>query len=84
MVRNSQGQMVRLGTLAEVREVEEPLALDFLDLRPMVELTANPESGVSLEAGQKLSTMLADEVRKELGLSAEYRLTWLQGIPKGK
>jgi len=83
-VRNANGQMVPLSAFVTVREVDLPLALDFLDSWPMVEITANPESGVSLDAGQKLSTMLADEVRKELGFPAEYRLTWLQGIPKGK
>jgi multidrug efflux pump len=83
-VRNVNGQMVPLAAFVTVREVEQPLALDFLDLWPMVAITANPESGISLEAGQKLCTMLADEIRKELGLTAEYRLTWLQAIPRGK
>ena len=83
-VRNNKGQMIPLASLVKVREVESPLALDFLDLWPMVEITANPEAGVTLEAGQKLCTTLADEVRKELSLSAEYRLTWLQGSLKGK
>jgi membrane fusion protein, multidrug efflux system len=83
-VRNAKGAMVPLGAFVTVREVESPVALDFLDMWPMVEITANPRSVVSLEAGQKLCTMLADEVHAELGLTAEYRLTWLQGIPKGK
>lgn len=76
-VRNAKGQMVALGSFVTVRKVESPLALDFLDFCPMVELTANAEAGVSLEAGKKLCTTLADEVRKEMGLTAEYRLTWL-------
>jgi multidrug efflux system membrane fusion protein len=83
-VRNARGQMVPLAALVTVREVESPLALDFLDLWPMVEITANPEAGVSVEAGQKLCAKLADEVREELGLAANYRLTWLQGVPRGK
>ncbi|MDB5313606.1 MAG: hypothetical protein JWO38_7808 [Gemmataceae bacterium] len=82
-VRNATGQMVPLASFVTVRDVEMPLALDFLDLRPMVEITASPGPGVSAEAGQKLCTTLADEVRKELGLTAEYRLTWLQGVPRG-
>jgi multidrug efflux pump subunit AcrB len=83
-VRNKLGQMVPLASLVKVREVELPLALDFLDSRPMLEITANPASDVSAEAGQKLIATLADEVRKELRLPAEYRLTWLQDLPKGK
>jgi RND family efflux transporter MFP subunit len=83
-VRNAKGQLVPLASFVTVREVEEPLALDFLDLRPMVELTANPASGVSAEAAQKLCATLAEEVRKELGLTAGYRLIWLQSAPRGK
>jgi len=56
----------------------------LFDLRPMVKITANPGSGVSVDAGQKLWTTLAEEVRKELGLTAEYQWTWLQGPPRGK
>jgi membrane fusion protein, multidrug efflux system len=83
-VRNAKGQMLALSSFVTVREVEMPRALEFLDLCPMVELAANTDPGVPLEAGQKLCTMLADQVRMEMGLSAEYRLTWLQAIPRGK
>src|SRR5204862_5654910 len=75
-VRNARGQMVPLDGLVTVREVELPRALDFLDLRPMVEVTANGATGGPGEADQKLCTLLAEEVRKELGLTLEYRLTW--------
>jgi multidrug efflux pump subunit AcrB len=76
--------MVPLAGLVEVRQVELPLALDFLNLRPMVELTANPAPGIRIGEGQTLCVTLAEEARRELGLSAEYRLTWLQAIPRGK
>ncbi|QJW97324.1 efflux RND transporter permease subunit [Frigoriglobus tundricola] len=83
-VRNAKGLMVPLASVVRVREVEEPLALDFFELRPTVEITANPESGVTVAAAQKACTALADEVRKELGLSGDYRLTWLTGGASGK
>lgn len=51
-VRNAKGQMVPLSGFVTMREVESPRALDFLDIWPMVELTANPEAGVSLKARQ--------------------------------
>lgn len=81
-VRNARGQMVALGNIATVREVEAPRALDFLDLRPMVELTANAGAGASIAAGRELCTKLAEEVHKEMGLTPEYRLTWLT-VPVG-
>jgi RND family efflux transporter MFP subunit len=83
-VRNAKGQMIALGNFVTVREVERPRALDFLDFHPMVQLTANVEPGVSVAAGQKLCTLLADEVRRELGLTPEYRLTWLQATAPGQ
>ncbi len=77
-VRNSEGQMVPLAILVKVRRVQAPAVLDFLNLYPMVEITANLEPGVSLEQGRKLCTLLAEGIRKELGLPAQYRLTWLR------
>jgi RND family efflux transporter MFP subunit len=76
-IRNARGQMIPLNTIVKVGETEGPAALDFLDFWPMVEITANPDSGVKLEAARKLCEVLADEVRKELRLSADYRLNWL-------
>jgi multidrug efflux pump subunit AcrB len=77
-VRNRDGQMVPLAALVKVRHVEAPAVLDFLDFYPMVEITANLEPGVSLDQGRKLCTLLAEGIRKELGLPPEYRLTWLR------
>jgi multidrug efflux pump subunit AcrB len=76
-VRNSRGQMIPLTTLVTLRETEGPAALDFLDFWPMVEITANPASGVNLDQARKLCETLAEEVRKELQLPADYRLFWL-------
>jgi RND family efflux transporter MFP subunit len=77
-VINREGQMVPLAALVKVRRVHAPAVLDFLNLYPMVEITANLEPGVSLDQGRKLCTQLADEVRREMGLPAGYRLTWLR------
>jgi len=77
-VRNARGQIVSLSTLARVRETDGSAVLDFLDGRPMVQITANPKSGVKLDEARKLCETLAEEVRKELRLSADYRLFWLQ------
>jgi hypothetical protein len=43
----------------------------------MVALTANPAPGVSLAQARALCEMRAEEIRRELGLSDEYRLAWL-------
>jgi multidrug efflux pump subunit AcrB len=83
-VRNNNGDMVPLGTIVSVRQVEGPVAIDRLDGRPMVEITANPSAGVSLAQARTLCEGLAEEVRKELCLPAEYRLTWLQEMPAPK
>jgi multidrug efflux pump subunit AcrB len=80
-VRNAKGQMVALGSFVTVREVELPLALDFLDLRPMVELTGNAGPGVGVEAARTRCAILANEASKELGLTPDYRLTWMQPSP---
>ncbi len=79
-VRNRDGQMVPLATLASVRESTAPLALDFLDCSPMLGITANLGAGVTFEEVRKFCVAQAEEVRKELRLSAEYRLTWLQNV----
>jgi RNA polymerase sigma factor (sigma-70 family) len=55
-----------------------------LDLRPMVEMSANPAAEVSLVESRTLCEKLFEQVRTESRLPAEYRLTWLQEIPSGK
>lgn len=81
-VRNRDGQMVPLASLASVREINASQVLDFLDGLPMLEITANPGADVKVEEARKLCETQAEEVRKELHLSAEYRLTWLKGLPE--
>jgi multidrug efflux pump subunit AcrB len=83
-LRNKRGDMVPLGTVAAVRPAKAPAALDRLDGRPMVQITANPAAGVSPADARKLCEELAKEVRKELRLPAEYRLTWLGEVPAGR
>jgi multidrug efflux pump subunit AcrB len=77
-VRNKRGDMVPLGTLAAIRHIEGSTALDRLDGRPMVEVTANPATGVSPREARKLCEELLAQVRKEQRLPDEYRVTWLR------
>lgn len=76
-VRGSQGKMIPLNVVLKVREVEAPSVLDFLDFWPMVEITANPASGVKLEEARKRCEALAEQMRKEMRLPRDYRLFWL-------
>jgi multidrug efflux pump subunit AcrB len=77
-VRNGKGDMVPLGAFVAVREVKGPVVLERLDGRPMVEITANLAPGLTLAEARTLCEGLAEEVRKELKLPREYRLTWLR------
>jgi multidrug efflux pump subunit AcrB len=77
-VKNNQGQRIRLSELVASKGTEAPATVTRLDMRPMVEITANPAAGVSLAEARTLCTDLAEEVRQELGLSNDYGLTWLE------
>jgi multidrug efflux pump subunit AcrB len=77
-IRNSRGQMIPLNAFVTLRESTQPLALHFLDYQPMVEVTANPAAGVSVEQARKLCEAAAHAARRDLGLGERYRLTWLQ------
>ena len=83
-VRNAKGEMVPLAQLVKVRTVQGPEAIDRLNLQPMVEITANPAAGVSLPEVRTHCEGLANEVRRELRLPADYRLTWLQELPASR
>ena len=83
-VRNVKGDMVPLSALIAVRDIEGPLSLDFLDSLPMVQVTANPAAGADVEKTRKFCETLAEEVRKEMNLPRDYRLTWLQEPVKNK
>ncbi len=77
-VRNARGQMVPLSAIARFLESDGPSALDFLNSRPMVPITANPAANVPLDEARAACIDRAETVRKELRLSAEYRLSWLR------
>jgi multidrug efflux system membrane fusion protein len=83
-IRNGRGEMIPLGAFATVRETSGPRTLDFLDSQPMVAITANLAAGTFDEPVRKLCQSVADEVHKDLGLSAEYRLTWLRDVAATK
>ena len=80
-LRNNKGQIVRLSSVATVRASEESRAISRLDLQPMVEITANPVAGVSPAQIRMVCDTAFAELRRELKLAAEYRLTWLQDVP---
>ncbi len=82
--RNGRGELVPLGALVEVREVEAPAVVDRLDGRPVVRITANPAPGVSLARARALCEARAEEARKGLRLPAAYRLTWLREMSAPK
>jgi multidrug efflux pump subunit AcrB len=77
-IRNAQGEMVPLGSLISVRLRDAPGVIERLNNWPMAGITANPAAGVSLAEARALCEALAEEVRQELGLSAQYRLSWTQ------
>jgi multidrug efflux pump subunit AcrB len=83
-VRTGTGEMVSLGNVVKVREIEAPLAIDLLDGRPIVEVTASLAAGVSLAEARSLLEAQAEEARRELHLSAAYRLTWLRQMAPAK
>jgi multidrug efflux pump subunit AcrB len=76
-VRGSDGRLVPLAVLVAVREVEASATVERLNGFPMVAITANPAPGMSVAQARALCEARAAEVRRELGLSAEYRLAWL-------
>jgi multidrug efflux pump subunit AcrB len=76
-VRNSKGEMVRLGAFVTVRTVEGPRVVDRYNLEPMVQVTANPVAGVSEAQARTLCATLADEVRRDMQLPAAYQVSWL-------
>ncbi len=78
LLRNDKGEIVPLAAVVEVHAVDWPVVAERFNMNPMVGITANPAPGVSLKEARSLCETLAQEVCKELGVSAEYRLTWMQ------
>ncbi len=83
-VRTARGEMVALGAVATVQEITAPTVLDRLDGQPMVQVTANPAPGVSPAQARARCETLAGEIRRELRLSDDYRVTWLGEAPAAK
>jgi multidrug efflux system membrane fusion protein len=80
-VRGAEGQMVPLSSIVALRDVDAPTSVDRVDLRPAATISGNPTTGVSLAEARWLCETLAEQVRKELRLPAEYELVWLQELP---
>ena len=79
-VRNRKGQMIALPNIAEWNATPMMAAINRLDLQPMVHISANPAADVPLANARALCEKLVNEVRQELQLPAEYRLTWLRDL----
>jgi multidrug efflux pump subunit AcrB len=73
--------LLPLASVATVRTSEVPAAIHRLDSKPMVQVTANPATEVSLVQARTLCETLLEQLRNESRLPPEYRLTWLQEIP---
>jgi multidrug efflux pump subunit AcrB len=76
-VRNSRGDLVSLSGLVTLREVTGPAFEERLNGQPMFEITANPAAKLNLGEIKTLCESLAGDVRVELRLPADYRLSWL-------
>jgi RND family efflux transporter MFP subunit len=83
-IRTTTGNLVPLSSLAAVREVSAPGIITRWNGRPMTEISANLASGISLAEARGLCETLLGEVRRELGLSPEYQLAWLEEMPPAK
>ena len=57
-VRNNQGQMVRLGTLMDVRDTSGPVMVMRYNMYSAAAITGNPAPGTS--SGQAIDLMQAD------------------------
>ncbi len=76
-VRSASGQIVSLSAIVAVRTTAGPTFVDRFSMYPSVEVSANPAAGVSLDQIHALCEALFGAIRKELGLSEGYRLSWL-------
>jgi multidrug efflux pump subunit AcrB len=82
--RNADGKMVRLGTLISARTADAPPVIKRFDGKPVVEVSANPVTALSVEKARELCEVQFDEVRRSLRLPAGYQLIWLQEASKSK
>jgi multidrug efflux pump subunit AcrB len=80
-VPSATGANLPLRKLASLRRIEGPQLVQRYNLRPMVEITANPANESSLAKLRSLCEVQAAAVRRELNLSDEYRVAWLSEMP---
>jgi multidrug efflux pump subunit AcrB len=72
-VRNNQGQLVRLGTVMDVRDTIGPAAIERHNMYPMARITANLAEGVSMAEARALCETMADQEFATKG----FKLIWL-------
>jgi multidrug efflux pump subunit AcrB len=83
-VTNDKGEKIPLSKVAKYNMYPAPAAIDRLDGEPMVRISADSASGVSVSEVFKLCESAAEHVRHELRLPAAYRLTSLPGVAAPK
>jgi multidrug efflux pump subunit AcrB len=69
--------LVPLSAIVSVRTAAGRPFMDRFNMYPIVEVSANPAAGVSLDQIHAICETLFGEVKKEIGLSKAYRLSWL-------
>lgn len=77
MVRNQKKEVVPLSTLLKMENVIAPLVVERFNQHPMVQITANAASGVSLAEARSRVQAETEAVHKELGLAQEFRWAWI-------
>jgi multidrug efflux pump subunit AcrB len=60
-VRNKDGQVIRLGTVMEVRDTIGPAAIERHNMYPMARITANLAEGASMAEARALCETMADQ-----------------------
>ena len=71
-VRSVSGRMVPLSAIVSVRMTAGRAYIDRFNMYPMVEVSANPAAGISLDQVHAICETLFGVVRKELALSEGY------------
>jgi multidrug efflux pump len=71
-VRNKEGQLIRLGTVMNVRDTIGPRAIERHNMYPMVRITANLAEGVSMAEARALCETMADQEFATKG----FKLIW--------
>jgi multidrug efflux pump subunit AcrB len=71
-VRNDKAQLVPLSTLATVNMIAEPAAIDRIDMRFALRISGE----ATVDNPRIACEALFEEVRRETGLSDDYRLVW--------